>query len=317
MAIALTMTGMTAQDDNKLTLEDLIPGGERYVAHIPENIYGLQWCGDVCIKPGIDTLYAIDPADGRTTILATRDDVNRALAGTDGSKMSAFYYSRFRNGDTSQLELMTPGKIITYDTGSKTVTGTALFDPVDAGIDYAGDMQRLAYPISGGLRAIDYSSGSERDFIPGGIMSEGEGIVYGTAVHRNEFGIDKGTFWSPDGSRLAFYRMDESMVTEYPLIDIDHRIAREAPIRYPMAGMTSHRVQVGVYDSATGNTIYLKTADPTDRYFTNVTWSPDSKKIYIQELNRDQNHMQLIRYDAATGEMEGILFEERHPKIVI
>ena len=93
MAIALTMTGMTAQDDNKLTLEDLIPGGERYVAHIPENIYGLQWCGDVCIKPGIDTLYAIDPADGRTTILATRDDVNRALAGTDGSKMSAFYYS--------------------------------------------------------------------------------------------------------------------------------------------------------------------------------------------------------------------------------
>lgn len=316
MAIALTMTGMTAQDDNKLTLEDLIPGGERYVAHIPENIYGLQWCGDVCIKPGIDTLYAIDPADGRTTILATRDDVNRALAGTDGSKMSAFYYSRLRNGDTSQLELMTPGKIITYDTGSKTVTGTALFDPVDAGIDYAGDMQRLAYPISGGLRAIDYSSGSERDFIPGGIMSEGEGIVYGTAVHRNEFGIDKGTFWSPDGSRLAFYRMDESMVTEYPLIDIDHRIAREAPIRYPMAGMTSHRVQVGVYDSATGNTIYLKTADPTDRYFTNVTWSPDSKKIYIQELNRDQNHMQLIRYDAATGEMEGILFEERHPKYV-
>jgi dipeptidyl-peptidase-4 len=33
-------------------------------------------------------------------------------------------------------------------------------------------------------------------------------IVYGQAVHRNEWGINKGTFWSPDGQRLAFYRMD-------------------------------------------------------------------------------------------------------------
>jgi dipeptidyl-peptidase-4 len=68
------------------------------------------------------------------------------------------------------------------------------------------------------------------------------GIVYGSnRVHRNEFGIEKGTFWSPDEASLAFYRMDETMVTEYPLVDISGRIATAVPVRYPMAGMTSHR----------------------------------------------------------------------------
>ena len=316
MAMALTLTGMMAQDNNKLTLEDLIPGGETYINHIPENIYGLQWCGDVCIMPDTDTLFAINPANGEKTVLATRDEVNRALQEVDGSKMAAFYYSRFPNGNLEEVELMTPGKICTYDLKEKKIKGTAVFDPVMDGIDYADGRQRFAYPLAGGLMAVDYSGGKETDFIPGGIKAEGEGIVYGTAVHRNEFGINKGTFWSPDGERLAFYRMDESMVTEYPLVDIDNRIAKETPIRYPMAGMTSHKVQIGVYDGKTGKTIYLKTADPTDRYFTNVTWSPDSKKLYVQELNRDQNHLQLIRYDATSGEMEGILFEERHPKYV-
>lgn len=313
--MALSMTNAMAQHSN-LTLEDLIPGGERYVQHIPENIYGLQWCGDICIMPDTDTLFAINPADGKKTVLATREDVNQALQEADGSRMATFYFSRFRNGNLDQVELMTPGKICTYDIKEKKIRDIIVFDPVMDGIDYAGDRQRFAYPLDKGFMAVDYSSGKESDFIAGGMMSEADGIVYGQAVHRNEFGINKGTFWSPDGDKLAFYRMDESMVTEYPLVDIDHRIAKEEPIRYPMAGMTSHKVQVGVYDGTTRKTIYLKTADPTDRYFTNVTWSPDSRKIYIQELNREQNHMQLVRYDATSGEKEAVILEETHEKYV-
>ena len=143
-----------------------------------------------------------------------------------------------------------------------------------------------------------------------------EGIVCGKSVHRDEFGITKGTFWSPKGTLLAFYRMDESMVTQYPLVDIDARIATAEPIRYPMAGMTSHKVTIGIYNPQTGKTVYLKTVDPTDRYFTNVSWSPDEKTIYVIELNRDQNHSQLIRYDAVTGEKEKVLYEETNSKYV-
>ncbi len=315
MAMALMMTGATAQD-GKLTLEDLIPGGETYAQYIPDNIHGLQWCGDICIVPDTDTLYAIDPSDGKRTVLATREEVNNALEEAGGGNMAAFYYARFSDGAPGQFEMITPGKVFTYDVESKTARGIITFDTAVGNPDYAPGKKRFAYASGQGFIAIDYSSGEAVEFIAGGMMPEADGIVYGQSVHRNEFGIEKGTFWSPDGEKLAFYRMDESMVTNYPLVDIDDRIAKADPIRYPMAGMTSHEVSIGIYDGTTGSTVYLKTASPVDRYFTNITWSPDSRKIYVQELNRDQNHMQLIRYDAASGDMEAVIFEERHEKYV-
>lgn len=143
-----------------------------------------------------------------------------------------------------------------------------------------------------------------------------KGIVFGQAVHRDEFGIDRGVFWSPNGKKLAFYRMDETMVTDYPIVDVSTRIATEKSIKYPMAGEQSHEVTIGVYDTETKKTIYLKTGEPKDRYFTNVAWSPDGNYIYVAELNREQNHMKLNRYDVLSGELNKTLFEETHPKYV-
>lgn len=134
------------------------------------------------------------------------------------------------------------------------------------------------------------------------VTDEPKGIVCGQSVHRQEFGISKGTFWSPKGNLLAFYRMDESMVTDYPQVNTSTRIATLEPDKYPMAGMTSHKVTVGIYNPETQKTVYLKAGDPTDRYFTNISWSPDEKSVYVIELNRDQNHALLCCYDAETGE---------------
>lgn len=106
------------------------------------------------------------------------------------------------------------------------------------------------------------------------------------------------------------------MVTQYPLVDITARVGEVNNVRYPMAGMTSHQVKVGVYNPSTGKTIYLNAGDPTDRYFTNISWSPDEKSIYLIELNRDQNHAVLCQYDATTGKLLGKLLEETHPKYV-
>ena len=146
-------------------------------------------------------------------------------------------------------------------------------------------------------------------------------IVYGQSVHRNEFGIDKGTFWSPDGQQLAFYRMDQSMVADYPQVDIFPREATYEPDKYPMAGMTSHVVTVGVYDLQTNKTIYLKTPLSLEKseeacYFTNIAWSPDAKSIYMFELNRDQNDCRLVSYDAETGERKAELYRETSDKYV-
>lgn len=139
------------------------------------------------------------------------------------------------------------------------------------------------------------------------------GVLYGSTVHRNEFGINGGMFWSPDGRRLCFYRKDESMVANYPLVDVTRRIGEVVNTRYPMAGETSEEVSVGIYDVAKAKTIYLKTASPVNRYFTNISWSPDGSKIALAEINRDQDHMWFNVYDANSGKLVTTLFEEENP----
>ena len=155
-------------------------------------------------------------------------------------------------------------------------------------------------------------------------------IVYGQSVHRNEFGIDGGTFWSPDGQRVAFYRMDQSKVADYPQVNIKARSAAYEPDKYPMAGEQSHDVTIGIYDLQTGKTIYLETPKSNDTkqlpesgkmdnqavYFTNVAWSPDSKTIYVFELNRDQNDCRLVSYDAEKGRRLQELDRETSTKYV-
>ncbi|MBQ7710877.1 MAG: DPP IV N-terminal domain-containing protein [Bacteroidales bacterium] len=160
-------------------------------------------------------------------------------------------------------------------------------------------------------------------YVDGQFVEKGDGynIVLGESVHRNEFGIDGGLFWSPKRSRLAFYRMDQSMVVDYPLVNTKAREAEPKPIKYPMAGMKSHEVTVGVWDTKTEKLVYLDTRKDTtvherEMYLTNIAWSPDEKFVFIAKINREQNHMWLEQYDAVSGKLVKVLFEEENPRYV-
>ncbi len=142
------------------------------------------------------------------------------------------------------------------------------------------------------------------------------GIVNGQTVSRVEFGISKGTFWSPNAKYLAFYRKDETQVTNYPILNIDDHPATVKWIKYPMSGMHSEYLSIGVYNVNTGKKIFLKTEENSDQYLPGVTWSPDEKYIYVNKLNRDQNHLELTKYSAITGEKVSVLFEENNDKYV-
>ena len=292
-----------AQEIKKLTLEDLIPGGETY--RYAENLYGLQWWGDVCIKPSTDTIYTVQPRTGKETVLTTLGQINKVLADNKAGKLPTPYSIRYPWADKPQMLLKVSGKYIVYDFENNRIVSTLKLKDKAANEDYCVANGNVAYTVNNNLYVNEQA-----------ITDEPEGIVCGQSVHRNEFGINKGTFWSPKGNLLAFYRMDESMVAQYPLVDITAPIAEVNNIRYPMAGMTSHQVKVGIYNPATGKSIYLNAGDPTDRYFTNISWAPDEKSLYLIELNRDQNHAKLCQYNAETGELMATLFEEENDKYV-
>ena len=147
--------------------------------------------------------------------------------------------------------------------------------------------------------------------------SENSQITYGQVVSRNEFGIEGGTFWSPTRERLAFYRKDESKVTTFPLLDITTRTGTLREIKYPMAGMGSENVQLGIYNIADGSTVYVKADEfGYDRYLTNITWTPDGSRILIQVLDRSQKHLKLNLYDATTGDFLKTILTEDNDKYV-
>jgi len=145
---------------------------------------------------------------------------------------------------------------------------------------------------------------------------QNENIINGQSVHRNEFGIDGGIFSAPNFQKIAFYRMDQSMVTDYPIIDWSVTPAENHNIKYPMAGNKSHEVSIGVFDVKTQTKKFLNIEGDKEQYLTSVTWSPDSKSIFVAVLNRAQNHMKLNQYDAETGNLVKTLFEEKDEKYV-
>lgn len=139
-------------------------------------------------------------------------------------------------------------------------------------------------------------------------------IINGQSVHRNEFGITGGIFFSPQGNYLAYYHMDQTMVNDYPVIDWSADPAKTNTIKYPMSGGVSHEVKLKVFNPTTGKTTTINTEGPKDQYLTSVTWSPDEEYLYIGVLNRAQNHMVLNKYDARTGYKVKTLFEESNDK---
>ena len=164
-------------------------------------------------------------------------------------------------------------------------------------------------------RSLYYQSGNGLVLTIGG--SRDENITYGQYVSRNEFGIDGGIFWSPDSTKVAFYKKDESKVTSFPLLDITTRTGSLKEIKYPMAGMDSEIVQVGVYNLMRCSCVYLKVNDfGEDRYLTNVSWTPDGSKVLVQVLDRSQKHMRLNMYDANTGAFIKTLLTEDNAKYV-
>ena len=290
------------QTQKKLfTLEDLNFGGTNYHNLRPKNLF-LTWWGEQLMYQDAEEGGTIDAKGQKKTLFRT-DEIGEKVH-------SAFYASYPYANEPLVLLKSTKGRIL-FNFQEKSIAWRQDALPNETEQHWNKVSRALAFKRDNQL-FVRNAEGNEVQLTTDGSHE----IVYGEAVHRNEFGIDEGLFWSPDGQRLAFYRMDQSMVTDYPQVDIDPRVAEYQPDKYPMAGMTSHKVTVGIYDLTTEKTVYLQAGDPTDRYFTNIAWSPDCHTVYMFELNRDQNDCRLVSYDAATGERIAELYRETSPKYV-
>lgn len=317
---------MSAQAQQKsFTLEDLNFGGTNYRNLTVRNRW-TAWWGDELVRLHVDKCGLIDKTSGKEKTLFTLKDINQWIGSGADDGLRSLYHAQFPYaGKHLVLVEGDATKLLVDFKAHKVVFRQSITNENNA--DWSPVSKFTAYTELGGYNLFVRSS-KENDGVKDMQLSNdgSRNILYGTSVHRDEFGYSKGTFWSPDGTKLAFTRMDQTQVNDYPLVDYlendwtpapgESRSAKYAPEKYPMAGETSHKVTIGVYDTNSQRTIYLKAGDPTNRYFTNPAWSPDSKTVYLFELNRDQNDCRLVSYDATTGEKLAELYRETDAKYV-
>lgn len=303
----------------QFTLEDLNFGGTNYHNMVAKNRY-TTWWGSQLVRLDADRCSLVNKTTGKEQPLFTLDQLNRWMKTDESAKVHSLYYVSFPYAGKSLVYVMAKGRrylvdfkkhktVWQQDAAAETL---ADWNAVSRNVAYVKDYNLFVRTADGVEHQISNDASRE--------------ILYGTSVHRDEFGWSKGTFWSPNGEKLLFTRMDQTMVSDYPQVVIPEvdwqpeegqsRIATPAPDKYPMAGEKMHKVTLGVYDVKTGQTVYLKAGDPTDRYFTNPAWSPDGRTVYLFELNRDQNDCQLVSYNAETGERIAELYRETDPKYV-
>ena len=302
----MATTPISAQELKQFTLEDLNFGGENYRKFIPERLY-TTWWGDQLMYQDVEESGLIDMKTGKKRALFTLDDINGK---TDGEKVRTLQRVSFPYPDKTLALVQSKTTRMLFDWSKCEVVWKQTCEGETE--THWNKTSRTSAYVKDNQLWITNAEGKTKQLTTDGSRE----IVYGQAVHRNEFGIEEGIFWAPDGNRFAFYRMDQSMVTDYPQVNTFERVATYEPDKYPMLGMTSHKVTVGIYDCTNGNIQYLKAGDPTNRYFTNIAWSPDSKTVYMFELNRLQNDCQLVSYDATSGNKLKELYREKSDKYV-
>lgn len=312
--LLMMVTALVASAQKQFTLEDLNFGGTNYKQMIPQN-RSITWWGDTPVRLETDTCWTISTKDAREKLFFTRDMLAH-WAGVD--KVWTLKRLSFPYPDQPLVLVETDStRILVNFKTHKAVWSQTTKGEGNVAVDWNKASRAVAFVRDHNLWVTD-AQGNTRQVTTDGSPS----IVYGQSVHRNEFGIDGGIFWNNAGTGFAFYRMDQSMVTQYPLItvpEIDDTTqveATPAPEVYPMAGQTSHKVTVGVYNLESDSVVYLKMGDPTDRYFTNISWSPNDELIYMFELNRAQNDCHLYSYNAATGYGVAQVYREIHHKYV-
>ncbi|NMH24851.1 S9 family peptidase [Flavobacterium solisilvae] len=291
----------------KITLEEsVLQQGRKFGA---DKLTGFQWIPNtnkyVYYTDAWTKMMTATTADAKTSELTTLADLNAAL----GTKLKNFFGVQWIDANT--ILVTENGKSYSYNLTSK--SGKSIVESPENGENQTFDsaFKNLAFTEGNNLFFIN----DKKEKIAVTNNSD-KNIVSGQSISRNEFGISGGIFWSPKSSFLAFYQKDETDVADYPLLDINETPGKLVNIKYPMIGQKSEKPRVGIYNLASGKTVFIAPKNNADDYLTNLAFTPDEKYVLIAELNRGQNDMNLNLYETATGNFVRTLFNEKNSKWV-
>ncbi|MFQ5627902.1 MAG: S9 family peptidase [bacterium] len=198
-----------------------------------------------------------------------------------------------------------------YDTETQKLSQLTMDDENERDPTFSPDGKLIAYIKQDNLHVFDLETGKETR-----LTEQGGGAILVARfdwVYEEEFGIRTGFKWSPDSKSIAFWQLDESNVTQFPITDYVP-VHNSAPImRYPKAGDSNSTVKIGVVDIVSKKITWMDIGANQDIYMPRITWTQDPKMLCMTRLNRDQNHLELLLAEATSGKTN-VLYEEQEYK---
>jgi len=295
LTLGLSILFLTGFSQNQISLEDIWASGK----FSSDYVWGQRSMNDGAhyttlsggkllknsYKTGEEVSTIFNSADFPDLTLSVSDyqfsaDENQILLATETegiyrhSSKSNYYIYNIQNRDIQPLTDFTKGK-----------QRLAEFSP-------AGD--KVAFVRDNDL----YYTASRAEMR---ITNDGEmnSIINGATdwVYEEEFGFDKGFYWSPSGDRIAFYRMDESKVKQFQMAMYGDLYPDQYTFKYPKAGEDNSDVTIHIYDLKTGNIRKVDTGEENDIYYPRIKWSLSNDGLCVLKLNRKQNHLEFFLTD--------------------
>ncbi len=199
----------------------------------------------------------------------------------------------------------TKGTYYVYDLETRRLTPASKRPGWQMFAKLSPDGSRVGFVRENDLFVTDLRTGEEVRLTTDGTVD----IINGTFdwVYEEELGLRDGWRWSPDGERIAFWRIDQSAVRTFHMIDELGQYSEPIPLRYPKAGEANSLARIGVVELATGDVVWMDTGNDESAYLARMDWAASPDEIVIQRLNRHQNRLDIILADARTGKSRVIV----------
>lgn len=178
------------------------------------------------------------------------------------------------------------------------------------------DGSKVAFVRGNNLFVKDLQTNQEKQITQDGALNS---IINGKCdwVYEEEFSFSRAFDWSPDGTKIAFYRFDESRVKEFSMTKYGKLYPEEYKFKYPKAGEDNSLVTIHVYDITDGSKKSMDIGTETDQYIPRIKWTNTPNLLCVFRMNRLQNKLEYLFTDVVSGKSNVILTEENKKYIEI
>jgi dipeptidyl-peptidase-4 len=211
-----------------------------------------------------------------------------------------------RTNDLKKFLFMKDGDIFVFQADKNRLLRITETNDQEENPTFSPDENKVAYTLNGDLYVYCLDTQKNTRLTMDGSKDIFNGYaswVYYEEILGRESNY-KAFWWSPDSSKIVFMRFDQAEVPLFSLVSANGIYGKLEQTHYPKAGYPNPKVKLGIAMIIDNSLQWISLNDDSDYYLAFPQWNADSSEIYFQWLNRDQNHLKILRYNLPQDSIE-------------